>query len=141
MARVTVEDCLDKVPNRFALVILAAERARQLSRGATPGVDCDNKPAVTALRECGKPQSPRTAKKDVLRAVEAVAGVLGNTKAVCRSSYIHPAVLEAFMSGTVSFDSRPRASRVAATSALRPDEEITLALLRRLAKNGHRRAA
>jgi DNA-directed RNA polymerase subunit omega len=51
MARVTVEDCLDKVPNRFALVVLAAERARQLSRGATPGVDCDNKPAVTALRE------------------------------------------------------------------------------------------
>jgi DNA-directed RNA polymerase subunit omega len=51
MARVTVEDCLDKVPNRFALVILAAERARQLSRGSTPGVDCDNKPAVTALRE------------------------------------------------------------------------------------------
>ena len=51
MARVTVEDCLDKVPNRFALVVLAAERARQLSRGATSGVDCDNKPAVTALRE------------------------------------------------------------------------------------------
>ena len=54
MARVTVEDCLDKVPNRFALVVLAAERARQLSRGARPGVDCDNKPAVTALREIAK---------------------------------------------------------------------------------------
>jgi DNA-directed RNA polymerase subunit omega len=51
MARVTVEDCLDQIPNRFALVVLAAERARQLSRGATAGVDCDNKPAVTALRE------------------------------------------------------------------------------------------
>ena len=51
MARVTVEDCLDKVPNRFALVVLAAERARQLSRGSSAGVDCDNKPAVTALRE------------------------------------------------------------------------------------------
>jgi DNA-directed RNA polymerase subunit omega len=51
MARVTVEDCLELVPNRFALVVLAAERARQLSRGATPLVDCDNKPAVTALRE------------------------------------------------------------------------------------------
>jgi len=51
MARVTVEDCLDHVLNRFALVVLAAERARQLARGATPGVDCDNKPAVTALRE------------------------------------------------------------------------------------------
>ena len=51
MARVTVEDCLEKVGNRFALVILAAERARQLSRGADAMVECDNKPAVTALRE------------------------------------------------------------------------------------------
>ena len=51
MARVTVEDCLEKVPNRFALVVLAAERARQIARGGTALVDCDNKPAVTALRE------------------------------------------------------------------------------------------
>ncbi len=51
MARVTVEDCLEKVPNRFALVILASERARQISRGAMPLVECDNKPAVTSLRE------------------------------------------------------------------------------------------
>src|SRR5690242_13074675 len=51
VARVTVEDCLEKVGNRFALVILAAERARQLSKGAQPLVQCDNKPAVTALRE------------------------------------------------------------------------------------------
>ena len=51
MARVTVEDCLEKVPNRFALVILAAERARQLSRGAEALVQCSNKPAVTSLRE------------------------------------------------------------------------------------------
>jgi DNA-directed RNA polymerase subunit omega len=51
MARVTVEDCLERVGNRFALVILAAERARQLAKGARPLVRCDNKPAVTALRE------------------------------------------------------------------------------------------
>ena len=51
MARVTVEDCLEKVGNRFALVILAAERARQLAKGARALVACDNKPAVTALRE------------------------------------------------------------------------------------------
>lgn len=51
MARVTVEDCLEKEPNRFALVILAAERARALAKGADPLVECDNKPAVTALRE------------------------------------------------------------------------------------------
>jgi DNA-directed RNA polymerase subunit omega len=51
MARVTVEDCLEKVANRFALVILASERARQLARGGDALIDCDNKPAVTALRE------------------------------------------------------------------------------------------
>jgi DNA-directed RNA polymerase subunit omega len=51
LARVTVEDCLEKVHNRFALVMLAAERARQLSNRAAPLVKCDNKPGVTALRE------------------------------------------------------------------------------------------
>jgi DNA-directed RNA polymerase subunit omega len=51
LARVTVEDCLEKVGNRFALTILGAERARQLSKGGRPLVKCDNKPAVTALRE------------------------------------------------------------------------------------------
>lgn len=51
MARVTVEDCLEQLNNRFALVILAAERARQLAKGAQSQVECSNKPAVTALRE------------------------------------------------------------------------------------------
>jgi DNA-directed RNA polymerase subunit omega len=51
LARVTVEDCLEKVNNRFALVVLAAERARQLANGGRPLVVCTNKPAVTALRE------------------------------------------------------------------------------------------
>jgi DNA-directed RNA polymerase subunit omega len=51
MARVTVEDCLEHEDNRFALVILAAQRTRQLMRGASPLVVSKNKPAVTALRE------------------------------------------------------------------------------------------
>jgi DNA-directed RNA polymerase subunit omega len=51
MARVTVEDCLEKVGNRFALTILGAERARQISKGAPAMVRCDNKAAVSALRE------------------------------------------------------------------------------------------
>jgi DNA-directed RNA polymerase subunit omega len=51
VARVTVEDCLEKVGNRFALVILAAERARMLARRSRPLVECENKYAVTALRE------------------------------------------------------------------------------------------
>jgi DNA-directed RNA polymerase subunit omega len=54
LARVTVEDCLENVHNRFALVILAAERARQLANGGKALVRCDNKPAVTSLREIAK---------------------------------------------------------------------------------------
>ncbi len=52
MARVTVEDCVDKVPNRFELVMLAAHRAREISAGAGLTVDRDNdKNPVVALRE------------------------------------------------------------------------------------------
>ncbi len=52
MARVTVEDCIDKVPNRFELVMLAAHRARELSTGAPLTVERDNdKNPVVALRE------------------------------------------------------------------------------------------
>ena len=52
MARLTVEDCLDHVENRFALVLVASRRARQLSMGADPLVPIDNdKPTVLALRE------------------------------------------------------------------------------------------
>jgi DNA-directed RNA polymerase subunit omega len=51
MARITIEDCLDTVPNRFALVILAAKRARQLVDGSAPAIETKNKECVTALRE------------------------------------------------------------------------------------------
>ena len=51
MARITVEDCLEKVDNRFALVHLAAKRVRQLKKGAEPLIRCKNREVVTALRE------------------------------------------------------------------------------------------
>jgi DNA-directed RNA polymerase subunit omega len=52
MARITVEDCLERENNRFALVVLAAKRAKQLLTGAQPQVkERDNKEVVTALRE------------------------------------------------------------------------------------------
>jgi len=52
MARVTVEDCLPAVGNRFDLVLTASRRARQIAHGAQPLVDVDNdKPTVIALRE------------------------------------------------------------------------------------------
>jgi DNA-directed RNA polymerase subunit omega len=52
MARITVEDCLDNVENRFHLVLAATRRARQLANGADPLIDEENdKPTVVALRE------------------------------------------------------------------------------------------
>lgn len=51
MARITVEDCLARIPNRFELVVVAAHRAKDLLKGAPRLVDSDNKEVVTALRE------------------------------------------------------------------------------------------
>jgi DNA-directed RNA polymerase subunit omega len=51
MARVSVEDCLEREDNRFALVILASARARRIMKGASPLVRCRNKANVTSLRE------------------------------------------------------------------------------------------
>lgn len=51
MARITVEDCLDKVTSRFDLVRLVAIRVRQLQKGAKPCIESDNRDVVVALRE------------------------------------------------------------------------------------------
>jgi DNA-directed RNA polymerase subunit omega len=51
MARITVEDCLENIPNRFEMVLAATRRAKQLMKGARPLVDSANKEVVTALRE------------------------------------------------------------------------------------------
>ena len=51
MARITVEDCLEKIPNRFQLALAAVKRSKMLLRGARPLVDSTNKEIVTSLRE------------------------------------------------------------------------------------------
>ena len=51
MARITVEDCLEQIPNRFQLVLAATYRARMLSHGHAPRIESRNTPGVTALRE------------------------------------------------------------------------------------------
>jgi DNA-directed RNA polymerase subunit omega len=62
MARVTVEDCIERVPNRFELVHVAAKRTKQLKRGGRALVECENKEVVTSLREIAqglvKPSHP-----------------------------------------------------------------------------------
>ncbi len=51
MARITVEDCLHRIPNRFQLTLAATYRARELAQGHVPRLDSKDKPTVTALRE------------------------------------------------------------------------------------------
>ena len=63
MARITVEDCLSKVLNRFELVMLASKRARQLFRGAKPLIVSDNREVVVALREIAAGEVRKAPKK------------------------------------------------------------------------------
>jgi DNA-directed RNA polymerase subunit omega len=74
MARVTVEDCIEAVPNAFELVLLAAKRARQLGAGAIPTVNReDEKATVVALREIGSKQiDPETLREAVLQGLRRV---------------------------------------------------------------------
>ncbi|ABS69061.1 MULTISPECIES: DNA-directed RNA polymerase subunit omega [Xanthobacter] len=72
MARVTVEDCIDKVDNRFELVLLAAHRARMISSGAQITVDRDNdKNPVVALREIADEHvGPEDLKEDLIHSLQ-----------------------------------------------------------------------
>ena len=72
MARVTVEDCIDKVDNRFELVLLAGHRARQISQGAQITVARDNdKNPVVALREIGDETiSPEDLQEDLIHSLQ-----------------------------------------------------------------------
>ncbi len=72
MARVTVEDCIDKVENRFELVLLAAHRARMISSGSPPTIDRDNdKNPVVALREIAEQTvNPEDMKEDLIHSLQ-----------------------------------------------------------------------
>jgi len=72
MARVTVEDCIDKVDNRFELVLLASHRARQISQGGQITIDRDNdKNPVVALREIAEETlSPGDLKEDLIHSLQ-----------------------------------------------------------------------
>jgi DNA-directed RNA polymerase subunit omega len=72
MARVTVEDCIDKVENRFDLVLMASHRARMISSGAQPSVPRDkDKNTVVALREIAEARlAPSDLKEDLIHALQ-----------------------------------------------------------------------
>jgi len=63
MARVTIEDCLKKVPNQFELIILATKRTKQLLKGANPLLQSDNREVILALREIAAGKVRKTSKE------------------------------------------------------------------------------
>jgi DNA topoisomerase I len=95
---------------------------------------------ATALRRAGSFRSEREAKRKVTRGVEAVAGQLGNTPAVCRASYIHPDVIDAYLDGSL-LSSHASGGARRSRYGLRRDERWVLGLLRRRARRGARRSA
>jgi DNA topoisomerase-1 len=98
--------------------------------------------ACTALREVEAGESESKAKKNVVHAIEAVAGILGNTKAVCRKSYIHPAVIDSYMDGSMASALSRRVGQAKRRAGLTSDEVAVLGLLeRRLAKEARKRKA
>jgi DNA topoisomerase-1 len=100
--------------------------------------------ACVALRErCDGDGRTAPRNKDVLEAIDAVAGLLGNTRTVCRKSYIHPAIVESYLDGTM----RAICQRYAKNNGRRTrgrlsaDEEAAVAVLRHAAQSGRRKAA
>ena len=88
--------------------------------------------AATILRECDAADSAALAKKNIVQAVEQVARRLGNTKAVCRKCYIHPAVLEAYLDGSMANGDRRSGGRTPkGIGKLTSAESAVLTLLQR----------
>lgn len=100
--------------------------------------------AMLALQEFEAFDSQVQARKNVVRAIESVAERLGNTPAVCRKCYVHPALLDAYLDGSLLDSLRQRADRLMSASLpkLKPEEAAVLALLqRRLASDSPRKTS
>jgi DNA topoisomerase-1 len=79
----------------------------------------------------GPAETVTQTKKNIVKAIKDVSEELGNTPAVCRASYIHPAVLKAYESGITISDFRPRAQRsVTKIARLEPEEKALMRLLK-----------
>src|SRR5262249_12338680 len=89
------------------------------------------------LQEFGAFKTKTQAKRNVVQAIEAVAKRLGNTKAVCRKCYIHPAVLDAYLGGTLLHTLRPKIQKESSESlsTQRPEEAAVLAFLQERLKH------
>jgi DNA topoisomerase-1 len=99
--------------------------------------------AALALGVQAPPESQAGAKRTVVSAIETVAKKLGNTRAVCRNSYIHPAIVDAYMDGSLTdLSKQQRSCQAAGSGKLRREEAAVIAILeQRLKIDSKRRAA
>jgi DNA topoisomerase-1 len=97
--------------------------------------------AATALREVPLAGTKRETERAVNVAIEAVAGLLGNTPTVCRKSYVHPGVVDAYRDGTMASVSSRKPKASAKIAGLRADELALLALLKYLQNGDSSRTA
>ena len=99
--------------------------------------------AAVALRECGEFTSTRQAKRNLIRAIEAVAKMLGNTTAICRKCYVHPSVMDAYLAGQTIATMKQTAERSLRKSMtkLRPEEAAVMMLLRERLRTAKRDAS
>ena len=98
--------------------------------------------AARALLALAPPESAAQAKRNMAQAIEAVAGVLGNTASICRKSYVHPAVLDAYGDGSLVESLGPlEGDPLACMDDPQPDERRLLRFLRARVKNGAKNAA
>jgi len=97
--------------------------------------------ACVALKEMAA-ETRAGASKNVLQAIDAVAGLLGNTRAVCRKSYIHPTIIDAYVDGALvtAFARRGSGGR-GSPAKLSPDEAVVLAILQKRSTGVRRKAA
>ena len=126
MARVTVEDCIDKVNNRFDLVLLAGHRARQVSQGADITVERDNdKNPVVALREIAdETLSPGDLKEDLIHSLQRYVEVDEPEAEELIESVIEVGTEEvADVSDAVSFDRMSEEELLAGIKGLVPPEK------------------
>jgi DNA topoisomerase-1 len=91
--------------------------------------------AALALQQFEKFDSQAQAKKNVVQAIEAVAEMLGNTPSVCRKCYVHPAVLNSYLEGSVMEMMRERVEEELDEHSLRPEEEAVLRMLQQRLAN------
>jgi DNA topoisomerase-1 len=135
---VTGEEFTAKDFRTWSGTVLACAAFRELASGAGRPAAGKSSAAVPHAE-----MSKAALNRNILQAVDAVAGVLGNTRSVCRKSYIHPAIVDAYVDGTLqSICDRPRASAARRSRAgLSDDEAAVVAVIRRMAADARKRAA